>query len=189
MLLLPQRDNQVLPPVARIDHIARLVWADVGQERPSASLRGPFPADLDSASAPAVARGGRSRVRSRMSNASMDSGRTGAMRRVLLICCGLSFALVAEVILWNGPHRYTNEEDKVPTALTQIAGVALAVQGAIVALVAALCLARALVPVTFSPAASGSSPAALGGGPVLPLCGLLFLVAGVGAPGAARGAA
>src|SRR5262249_61905925 len=153
---------------------------------------GLFPTDPDSASALAVApvaRGGWPRVRSRMWNAPMDSGRKGAMKRVLLICCGLSFALVAEIILWNGPHWYTNEEDKVPTILTQIAGVALAVQGAIVALVAALCLARALVPVTFSPAASGSSPAALGGGPVLPLCGLLFLVAGVGAPGAARGAA
>src|SRR5262249_48224080 len=85
-----------------------------------------------------------------------------------------------EVILWNGPHWYTNEEDKVPTILTQIAGAALAVQGAIVALVAALCLARALVPLTFSPAASGSAPAALCGGPVLPLCRLLFLVAGMG---------
>jgi hypothetical protein len=96
------------------------------------------------------------------------------------MCCGLLFAAVAEVILWNGPQWYTNEEDKVPTLLTQIAGVALVVQGAIVALAAALCLGRALVPLTFSPAVSGSAPAAVGGGPVLPLCGLLFLLAGVG---------
>jgi hypothetical protein len=115
-----------------------------------------------------------------MWNAPMDSGRTRAVKRIMLICCGLSFALVAEVILWNGPHWYTSEEDKVPTTLTQIAGVALAVQGAIVALVAAVCLARALVPLNFSPAASGSAPAAPGGGPVLPLCGVLFLLAGLG---------
>jgi hypothetical protein len=102
------------------------------------------------------------------------------MRRVLLFCRGLFLALVAEVILWNGPHWYTNEEDKVPTTLTQIAAVALVVQGAIVAIVAALCLGRALVPLILAPAVSSSAPAAVGGGPVLPLCGLLFLLAALG---------
>jgi hypothetical protein len=103
-----------------------------------------------------------------------------AMKRIMPTCCGLFLGLVAEVILWNGPHWYTHQEDKVPTTLTQVAGVALVVQGAIVALVAALCIARALVPLTLSPAIPGSDPVAIGGGPVLPLCGLLFLLAGLG---------
>jgi len=71
-------------------------------------------------------------------NAPMDCGRKGAMKRIMLIYCGLFLGLVAEVILWNSPHWYSNEEDKVPTIRTQIAGVTLVVQGAIVALVAAL---------------------------------------------------
>src|SRR3954471_13494750 len=103
--------------------------------------------------------------------APLEGESRGAMKRLLPICCGLLFAFVAEVILWNGPHWYTNEEDKVPITLTQIAGVALVVQGAILALAAALCLARALVPLTRSPAVSGAAQAAVGGGPVLPLCG------------------
>jgi hypothetical protein len=37
---------------------------------------------------------------------------------------------VAEVIPWNSAHGYTNEEDKVPTILTQGAGAALILQGA-----------------------------------------------------------
>ncbi len=102
------------------------------------------------------------------------------MRRVAQFCCGLFLALVAEVILWNGPQWYTNGEDKVPTTLTQIAGVAVVVQGAIAALVAALYLGRALIPLTLSPVVSGSAPAPVGGGPVLPMCGLLFVLAGVG---------
>jgi hypothetical protein len=113
-------------------------------------------------------------------NGPMESSRTGVMKRILLICYAVFFALVAEVILWNGPRWYTNEKDKVPSTLTQIAGLALVVQGAIVALAAALCLGRALVPLTLSPEVSGSAPVAVGGGPVLPLCGLLFLLAGVG---------
>lgn len=109
-----------------------------------------------------------------------DCGTRGAMKRLMLLCCGLFLGLRAEVILWNGPRWYTNEESKVPTTLTQIAGVALVLQGAVVAMAAALCLARALVPLTVVPAVPRSGSAAVGGGPVLPLCGLLFLLAGVG---------
>src|SRR5439155_3187139 len=116
-------------------------------------------------------------------------GQEGAMRRNLLFCRGLAFGLVAEVILWNSPLWYINDDDPVPIALTQIAGVALSVQGAVVALAAALCLGRALVPLTRPPAGRGSARAAVGGGPVLPLCGLLFVVAGIGPLGESRRAA
>jgi hypothetical protein len=45
-----------------------------------------------------------------------------------------------------------------------------------------LCFGRALIPLTSAPAQSGTAvpgpvPAAVGGGPVLPICGLLFLLA------------
>jgi hypothetical protein len=96
------------------------------------------------------------------------------------MCSGFLFALAAEVILWNGPLWYANEEHKVPAVLTQSAGVAVVVDGALLALVAALCLARALVPLTSSSAVSGAVPAEVRGGPVLPLCGLIFLPAAVG---------
>ena len=99
------------------------------------------------------------------------------MRRPLLLCGGLLLGVVAGVILWNSPLWYTNEEDKVPAAVTQAGGVALIVQGAVVALAAALCLGRALVPLTLPPAVARPAPPAVGGGPVLPLCGLLFLLA------------
>src|SRR5438270_8332990 len=106
-------------------------------------------------------------------------GQEGAMRRILLFCCGLALGLVAGVILWNSPLWYINDDDPVPIALTQIVGVALSVQGAVVALAAALCLGRALVPLTRPPAGRGSARppagrgsarAAVGGGAVLPLC-------------------
>src|SRR4051812_44443239 len=53
--------------------------------------------------------------------------REGAMRRILLFCCGLFLGLVAEVILWNSPVWYTNEESGIPSVLTQMAGVAVIV--------------------------------------------------------------
>ena len=102
------------------------------------------------------------------------------MRRVLLSCCGLFLGLVAGVILWNSPLWYINDDDPVPIALTRTAGLALIVQGAVAALAAAVCLGRALAPLTLAPAASGRAPAAVGGGPVLPICGLLFLLAAFG---------
>ena len=102
------------------------------------------------------------------------------MRRFWLLTGGLFLALVAVVILWNSPFWYTNEEDNVPAILTQIAAVALIVDGGLVAFLAAWCLGRAFVPLKLAPAVSGSAPAEVGGGPVLPLCGLLFLLAAVG---------
>jgi hypothetical protein len=65
------------------------------------------------------------------------------------------------------------------------------VEGALAALGAALCLGRAVVPLTSARTRSGTAvpgpaPAAGGGGPVLPLCGILFLLAAVGPYGQAR---
>src|SRR5262245_12164214 len=101
------------------------------------------------------------------------------MRRVALFCCGFFLGLVAEILLWTSPTWYTSE-DPTPTAFARAAGVAIIVQGAVAALAAALCLGRALVPLTFAPAVPGSAPAPVGGGPVLPVCGLLFLLAAFG---------
>src|SRR4029077_9652271 len=76
-------------------------------------------------------------------------------------------------------------------ALTRMVGLGIIVEGVLTTLGAALCLGRAAVPLTSAPtqggtAPRGPAPAAGGGGPVLPLCGVLFLLAAVGPFGQAR---
>jgi hypothetical protein len=102
------------------------------------------------------------------------------MSRALLFCCGLLLTLVAGIILGFSAFWYTLEEAHVSETLTRIAGVALIVEGALAAFGAAWCFGRAVSPLTYAPAVSGSAPAAVGGGPVLPICGLLFLLAAFG---------
>jgi hypothetical protein len=107
------------------------------------------------------------------------------MRRVLLFCLGIALGLAAVVILWNGPDLYLFTDPWHAAEFTRIVGVAVIVEGAILALGAGACFGRALVPLTDAPAQSGSIwagpvPAFVGGGPVLPICGILFLLAAVG---------
>jgi len=107
------------------------------------------------------------------------------MRRALLSCVGIVLGLAAETILWNGPDLYTFTDGWHSAAFTRIVGVGVIVEGALSALGAALCLGRALIPLTSVPTQSGKvvpgpAPAAVGGGPVLPICGIFFLLAAVG---------
>ena len=113
------------------------------------------------------------------------------MRRVLLFCGGTFLGLAAGTILWNGPDLYAFADSWHSAALTRMVGLGIIVEGALAALGAALCLGRAVVPLTPTltqnrTAAPGSAPAAVGGGPVLPLCGILFLLAAAGPFGQAR---
>jgi hypothetical protein len=112
------------------------------------------------------------------------------MRRVLLFCVGILLGLAAGTILWIAPNLYTFEDGWHSAAFTRIIGLGIIVEGALAALGAALCLGRAVVPLTSARTRSGTAvpgpdPAAGGGGPVLPLCGMLFLLAAVGPYGQA----
>jgi hypothetical protein len=113
------------------------------------------------------------------------------MRRALLCCVGIVLGLAAKTILWNGPDLYLFTDSWHSAAFTRLLGVGVIVEGALSALGAALCLGRALNPLTSAPTQSGKvvpgpAPAAVGGGPVLPICGILFLLAAVGPFGQAR---
>ena len=115
----------------------------------------------------------------------------GVMRRALLFCVGIVLGLAAETILRNGPDLYAFADSWHSAAFTRIVGVEVIVEGGLSALGAALCLGRALIPLTSAPTQSvkvvpGPAPAAVGGGPVLPICGILFLLAAVGPFGQAR---
>jgi hypothetical protein len=90
---------------------------------------------------------------------------------------GIVLGLAAETILWNGPNLYAFAGPWHSAAFTRIVGVGVIVEGALLALGAALCLGRALRPRAPGP---GPTPAAVGGGPVLPICGILFLLAAAG---------
>lgn len=107
------------------------------------------------------------------------------MKRALLFCGGVLLGLVAEAILWKGPSLYAYEEPWFSAPFTRIVGLGLFAEGVVAAAGAALCLARAFVPFTSVPAqtgttVSGQTPEAIGGGPVLPICGMLFLLAAAG---------
>ncbi len=113
------------------------------------------------------------------------------MRRVLLFCVGILLGLAAGTILWIAPALYTLEDGWHSAAFTRMVGLGIIVEGALAALGAALCLGRAVVPLTSARTRSGTAvpgpaPAAGGGGPVLPLCGILFLLAAVGPLGQAH---
>jgi hypothetical protein len=116
------------------------------------------------------------------------SGRNGRMKRGLLCCGGIVLGLAAVTILWNGPGLYLFANS---WQYPGIVGVGVIVEGALLALGAALCLGRALIPLSPAPTQSnhagpGSAEAAAGGGPVLPICGILFLLAAAGPFGQAR---
>ena len=107
------------------------------------------------------------------------------MRRALLFCGGILLGLAAGTILWIAPDLYALEDGWHSAAFTRMVGLGILVEGALTALGAALCLGRAVVPLTSARTRSGTAvpgpaPAAGGGGPVLPLCGILFLLAAVG---------
>ena len=70
------------------------------------------------------------------------------MRRVLLSCVGIVLGLAAETILWNGPDLYAFADSWHSAAFTRTVGVGIIVEGALAALGAALCLGRAVVPLT-----------------------------------------
>ncbi len=113
------------------------------------------------------------------------------MRRALLSCGGSFLGLAAGTILWNAPGLYLFTDSWHSAALTRMVGVGIIVEGALAAFGAALCLGRALVPLTSAPSRSGTtpsgpSPAGQRAGPVLPICGLLFLLAAPGLFGQAR---
>src|SRR5947209_5593234 len=109
----------------------------------------------------------------------------GALKRTLLFCGGVLLGLVAVAILWNGPSLYAAEDSWDSALFTRIVGLCVIAQGVVAALGAAWCLGRALVPLTPAPAQSGtavtgSALAAVGSRPVLPICGILFLLAAAG---------
>jgi hypothetical protein len=98
------------------------------------------------------------------------------MRRALLFCVGTVLAGASVIILWNGAELYLFTDGWHSAALTHVVGVAVIVEGIVVGLAAAVSLGRALRPLT----------AAGGGGPVLPILGLLLLLAAAGPFGQAR---
>ena len=113
------------------------------------------------------------------------------MRRFLLFCGGTFIGLAAGTILWNAPGLYLFTDSWHSAALTRMVGLGIIVEAALAAFGAALCLGRALVPLTSAPSrsgttASGPAPAGQRAGPVLPICGLLFLLAAPGLFGQAR---
>lgn len=91
------------------------------------------------------------------------------MRRALLACLGILLGLAAVAILWYGPDLYLFSHSWFSIAFTRTVGAAVIVEGVLAALGAALCLGRALSPL-----------ASAGGGPVLPIWGVLFLLAALG---------
>jgi hypothetical protein len=109
----------------------------------------------------------------------------GAMGRVLLLGVGLVLGLVAEIILWNGPNLCSFMDGWHFPAFTRMVGVGVIAEGCLCALGAALCLGRAFVSLIAVPTRSGTAlpaptVAAVGGGPVLAVCGTLFLLAALG---------
>jgi hypothetical protein len=107
------------------------------------------------------------------------------MRRALLFCVAIVLGLAAQTILWNGPDLYLFTDSWHSAEFTRIVGVAVIVEGTLAALGAALCLDRAIIPLTSAPTQSGTAmpkpaQAAVGGGSVMPICGILFLLAAIG---------
>lgn len=101
------------------------------------------------------------------------------MARALLFCVGIVLGLVAEVILWNSPDLCLRTDGWHSPAFTRMVGVAVIVEGCLCAVGAGLCLGRAFVPLVAGPTRGG-------GGPVLPICGIFFLLAAFGIFGQAQ---
>jgi hypothetical protein len=104
---------------------------------------------------------------------------------------GIVLGVAAETILWHAPGLYLFTDSWHSPEFTRIVGVAVIVEGALFALGAALCLGRAIMPLTLAPTQGGTAvpghvPAPVGGGPILPICGILFLVAAIGPFGQAH---
>ena len=113
------------------------------------------------------------------------------MRRVLLFCGGILLGLAAGLILWHGPDLYAYRVSWHSAAFTRIVGVGVIVEGALAALGASVCVGRAIVPLISAPTLSSTArpepaPTGVGGGPVLPICGILFLLSAVGPFGQVR---
>jgi hypothetical protein len=112
------------------------------------------------------------------------------MRRAWLYCTGIMVGLAAWAILQYAPDLALFEDGWHSAKFTRMVGAATCVQGFFAALVAAFCLGRAVTPLT--PAAPRGTPvpgadgSASGGGPVLPICGILFVLAAIGRLGQAR---
>jgi hypothetical protein len=113
------------------------------------------------------------------------------MRRALLCCTAIILGLVAVVVLSNAPDLHLFVDGWHSPEFTRMVGVGIIVEGALAALLAALCLGRAIIPLIpartqcdtqMARTVSGSG----GGGPVLPICGILFLLAAIGPFGQAR---
>jgi hypothetical protein len=108
------------------------------------------------------------------------------MRRALLFFLGTMLGLAAETLLWNGPNLVSMEDGWHAPAFTRVVGVGVIVEGVAVALGAAVCLGRAIGPLSSAAMQGGTdSPIVVGGGPVLPVCGMLFLLAAFGTFGQA----
>jgi hypothetical protein len=105
----------------------------------------------------------------------------------LLFCLGIVLGLAAEAILWSGPNLVSLEDGWHPPAFTRMVGIGVIVEGALFALGAALCVGRAAGPLSLERGQGGTDlPAAVGGGPVLPVCGILLLLAAYGTFGQAQ---
>ena len=106
------------------------------------------------------------------------------MRRGLLFCGGIILGWVAESILTSGPDLFADGKRWFSADYERFISLSLILQGAVAALGAALWLGRALIPLASVPAWSGTTvsgpkSATIGGGHVLPICGILFLYAAI----------
>jgi hypothetical protein len=109
------------------------------------------------------------------------------MRRALLLVLGLLLALAAEAILWNAAGLYDHDDPWLSADFTRIVGLDLVIQGVLAALWAAVCVGRAVAPWRVAPFAgeptsttpTDSAWTVSGGGPVVPVLGLLFLLAAI----------
>jgi hypothetical protein len=113
------------------------------------------------------------------------------MRRVVLFCGGTALGLAAVSILGYAPDLFLFADSWHSAVFTRMVGLGIIAEGILTALGAALCFGRALVPLSPAPTQGGTAAlvaaqASAGGGPVLPLCGVLFLLAAVGPWGQAR---
>ena len=117
------------------------------------------------------------------------------MKRRLLSCGGIILVLVAVSLLGERVEVFPKGKTWFSGYYDRIIGLSLIVQGAAVALGAALCVGRAIIPLKSAPGRSGTTVSGresvtIGGGPVLPICAIPFLyISLVGLTVVVRGAA